>query len=107
MTLYTVLGLNFLASSEDIKTRYRDMAAKEHPDAGGDEDRMAQINAAYQVLSDLTRRAQYDASLKFSHDICAECGGVGFIRHMRRLKMSEDTCPRCDGLGLISRIPYA
>lgn len=62
---YTVLGLNRAASQDEIKKSYRDLARKYHPDkAQGDaytEDRFKEIAAAYEILSNKTKRSQYDA----------------------------------------------
>lgn len=60
MNHYEVLGLPHDASSELIKKRYRELALKMHPDKGGDIDQFNQIREAYDVLSDLEKRAHYD-----------------------------------------------
>ena len=58
---YKILGVNPNASEEEIKKAYRRLAHKYHPDkAGGDEKKFKELNEAYQVLSNKTKRAQYD-----------------------------------------------
>ena len=58
---YQLLGVSKGASEEEIKKAYRTLAHRYHPDkAGGDETKFKEINEAYQVLSDKTKRAQYD-----------------------------------------------
>lgn len=58
---YKILGLDRNASEEEIKTAYRKLAHKYHPDkAGGDEQKFKKINEAYQVLSNKEKRQQYD-----------------------------------------------
>jgi molecular chaperone DnaJ len=58
---YHVLGIAKTASDEEVKKAYRKLAHEYHPDRpGGDEKKFKEINEAYQVLSDKTKRLQYD-----------------------------------------------
>jgi curved DNA-binding protein len=57
---YQILGVNRDVSPEDLKKAYRSLASKHHPDKGGDTARFQEIQAAYDVLSDPGRRAEYD-----------------------------------------------
>lgn len=50
MKALAVLGLNGSATPEDIKRRYKELARGAHPDHGGSEERMAEINAAWSML---------------------------------------------------------
>ena len=62
---YEVLGLDRSASQEQIKQAYRQLAMKWHPDrnsAPDATDRFKEVAEAYAVLSDQTKRAQYDAT---------------------------------------------
>jgi DnaJ-class molecular chaperone len=60
MDYYSILGVAKTASSEEIKTAYKKLAMTHHPDRGGDTNFFAQINEAYQVLKDPSKRAEYD-----------------------------------------------
>lgn len=60
MSLYDTLGVAQDASAAAIKAAFRSLAQKNHPDKGGSEALMKQIQAAYDVLGDAERRARYD-----------------------------------------------
>ena len=57
---YEILGITKSASQEEVKKAFHKLAHKHHPDKGGDEKKFKEINEAYQVLSDTSKRAQYD-----------------------------------------------
>src|SRR5437660_11118781 len=61
---YEVLGVGRNASAEDLKRAYRKLALQYHPDRNnGDpqsEARFKEINEAYEVLSDQSKRQRYD-----------------------------------------------
>ena len=61
--LYNILGIAPNATPDEIKKRYRAMAMRFHPDRNSDEGAQARFNAiqkAYEVLSDVSLRADYD-----------------------------------------------
>lgn len=60
--LYRVLQVDPAANSLVVQAAYRVLARIFHPDtdAGGDDEQMKRINAAWEVLGDPRRRAQYD-----------------------------------------------
>src|SRR5690554_5754728 len=62
--LYEVLGLQKGADEKQIKSAFRKLAIKYHPDKNpGDkeaEEKFKEINEAYQILSDPQKKAQYD-----------------------------------------------
>ena len=61
---YKTLGVSRSASADEIRSAYRKLAMKYHPDhnAGNKqaEEKFKEINEAYQVLSDSQKRARYD-----------------------------------------------
>ena len=57
---YDLLGVPRMATKEEIKKAYKEIARKNHPDKGGDPEKFKQINEAYGILSDENLRARYD-----------------------------------------------
>ncbi|WP_104697752.1 MULTISPECIES: DnaJ C-terminal domain-containing protein [unclassified Helicobacter] len=62
-SLYETLEISENASPEEIKKAYRKLARKYHPDINKEKDaeeKFKEINAAYEILSDENKKAQYD-----------------------------------------------
>ncbi|KAL2478948.1 Molecular chaperone Hsp40/DnaJ family protein [Forsythia ovata] len=60
---YSVLNISRNATLQEIKTSYRSLARKYHPDMNkgpGAEEKFKEISAAYEVLSDNEKRSLYD-----------------------------------------------
>jgi len=61
---YRTLGLTLEASEQEIKKTYRNLAMHYHPDRNGgsseSEERLKEINEAYQILGDEKKRRRYD-----------------------------------------------
>ena len=78
---YEVLGVAKTASEAEMKSAFRKLAMKYHPDRNpGDKDaeiQFKEVNEAYQTLSDGQKRAAYD---RFGHAAFANggAGGPGF-----------------------------
>jgi molecular chaperone DnaJ len=72
---YQALGLSEDASADDIKKAYRKLARENHPDANPDdptaEQRFKDVGEAYAVLSDATKRREYDELRRL--------GAAGFV----------------------------
>lgn len=71
---YEVLGVSPSASVEDIRTAFRSLARRYHPDLADDvssSQRMADINEAWTVLSDPAKRRDFDLSLRAEEPISA------------------------------------
>jgi molecular chaperone DnaJ len=73
---YEVLGIGRTAAAQEIKSAYRKIAVRDHPDKNpGDkeaEERFKEAAEAYAVLSDGDKRARYD---RFGHQGVAGAGG--------------------------------
>jgi curved DNA-binding protein len=77
---YKILGVPRNADAKEIKRAYRSLAVKHHPDKNpGDkqsEERFKEINEAYEVLGDASKRAKYD-QLGASYQDWQRSGGAG------------------------------
>ena len=77
--LYEILGVNKNSTDDEIKKAYKKLAKKYHPDLNRDdpktaEQKMKEINVAYDILKDPQKRAQYD---QFGHAAFTTGGGGG------------------------------
>ena len=74
---YEVLGVSKDASESEIKSAFRKLAKKYHPDnkETGDEAKFKEIGEAYAVLSDENKRRQYDQFGSAAFDGSAGMGG--------------------------------
>src|SRR5918911_127774 len=76
---YEVLAIARTASQQEIKSAYRKIAVRDHPDKNpGDkeaEERFKEAAEAYAVLSDSDKRARYD---RFGHQGVSGAGAGGF-----------------------------
>jgi molecular chaperone DnaJ len=73
---YEILGVSKDASADEIKKAFRRLAVQHHPDKeGGDEVKFKEINEAYEVLKDSSKRQRYD---QFGHaGVGGAAGGGG------------------------------
>ena len=76
---YEILGISKSAAEDEIKKAYRKMAVKYHPDKNPDnkeaEEKFKEAAEAYEVLSNSTKKAQYD---RFGHAGMGGAAGGGF-----------------------------
>ncbi len=63
---YEIIGVSKDATPEEIKKKFRELAKKTHPDKTKEdsEDEMAELNKAYEVLSDKDLREKYNKYFK-------------------------------------------
>jgi len=90
---YKVLGVDKSATTDEIKTAYRKLAMKYHPDRNPDnkaaEDKFKEATEAYEVLGDTQKRSQYD---QFGHAGMHNGmgGGGGHSSHMNMEDIFEN-----------------
>ncbi|MGB3651923.1 MAG: molecular chaperone DnaJ [Rivularia sp. (in: cyanobacteria)] len=75
---YEILGVSRDTDKEEMKSAYRRLARKYHPDVNkepGAEERFKEINRAYEVLSEPETRARYD---RFGEQGVSGAGAAGF-----------------------------
>lgn len=81
MSPYAILGVPSTATQDEIKTAYRRLAMKHHPDRGGTLEEFQRIHDAYERLTKPAR--------------CPECDGKGTIKVKRGAFIDTVKCPRC------------
>lgn len=77
---YDILGVKKDASDAEIKKKYRKLVRQYHPDVSDDPDadnKIAEINNAYETLRDKDKRAEYDAMLDNPFAGAGGAGGFG------------------------------
>ncbi|KAF2813880.1 DnaJ-domain-containing protein [Mytilinidion resinicola] len=94
VSYYELLGVERTASDEEIKKAYRKKALELHPDRNYDDVErttalFAEVQVAYEILSDKNERAWYDAH---ERDILrgGDAGGEAHYEHDMRVTTSED-----------------
>ena len=77
-SFYDILGINKNASSDEIKKAYRTLSFQYHPDRNKNEgasEKIQQINEAYEILSDDSKRQMYDMQQNGMNVHNLFCGG--------------------------------
>lgn len=75
---YEILGVSRTASDEELKKAFRKLALEYHPDRNkheGAAETFKEINEAYQILTDSSKRSKYD---QFGHEGVRTNGANGF-----------------------------
>ncbi|MFS8778285.1 DnaJ C-terminal domain-containing protein [Synechococcus sp. O70.1] len=95
---YKILGVSKTATAEEIKQAYRRLARKYHPDVNPNdktaEEKFKDINEAYEVLSDPSKRRQYDQFSQYHQQ-----GGFRYRRETYSSPFGESSFGEDFGLG--------
>jgi len=61
---YDLLEIERTANDDILRKAYKKAALVHHPDKGGNQETFQLVNEAWSILSDATRRSEYDRDLK-------------------------------------------
>jgi len=88
-TPYEIIGVSRDATPEEIKKQHRALVKQHHPDVARDDDRQRaeerfiRLQAAYELLSDPERKAEYDAQHKL-HPLAANQAFQAYIAKRKK-----------------------
>jgi len=80
--LYDTLGVNENATAKEIKDAFKEKAKENHPDRGGNEEKMKEYNHAYAVLINPDKRKRYDETGSDSPENSFEARFLGLVNTM-------------------------
>lgn len=102
---YAVLGVTISASTDEIRTAFRNIATLTHPDKGTVKSSSAFVAAseAYATLKSVKMRKEYNQMLSLFLHKCSPCGGKGIISSRKGFNSvtSKSRCKACNGLGFV------
>src|SRR3979409_1974399 len=107
---YDVLGVSRSASAADIKSAYRKLAKKLHPDANKHDpkaaSRFSELNAAYEIVGDADKRKAFDrgeidaeGKPRFQGFDAGSRGGQGFEGSFENFNFGPEGVQRGGGRG--------
>ena len=106
---YEILGVPRGATEKEIKSSYRKLARKFHPDINPDAaEKFKEINEAYEVLGDAEKRKRYDAlgeHWQHGQDFQAPPGGNGGFRNIT-ISRGQVFAALNDGRVVWARLPW-
>lgn len=85
------LGLTPGVTTEEVKARYHELALEAHPDKGGTDEAMYELQAAYSTAYVYASRPRP----------CPDCGGRGWLEHRRGIRTIRRRCTSCRGQGTV------
>tara|TARA_B100000700_G_C14682065_1_gene685843 strand:+ start:49 stop:756 length:708 start_codon:yes stop_codon:yes gene_type:complete len=91
--LYKLLGVDSQATHIEIKSAYRKLVKEHHPDAGGSDEIILSINAAWEILKDEGMRRAYDQKRNIKMNIQNEAQKRG-IRNAQASAVAKATQAR-------------
>ena len=96
---YGILGAGEESPRDEIERRYKRLASERHPDRGGSEEEMKDLNEAYGVLRDSTRRAAYDSSRRAGRASAAGAAGVRATAYASSFVPAPSPAAQADAIG--------
>lgn len=92
---FRVLGITAAATAAEMKSAYRKRCLETHPDHGGKQDAFDEVTTAYAVLSDPTKRREWELAYLeqarvLGHFVCPSCFAINRIR-----ALAEGEAARC------------
>ena len=81
---YKELGLKQNATRNEIKSAYRLLAKKYHPDTGGDNEKFLALQLAWETLNDPRKKAIHDKSL-FNDENCIVSNNENWASELKKL----------------------
>lgn len=90
---FAELNISDQSTVEQVKARWRELAAKLHPDRGGDAEEFDRLRKAYDRALELANQPIE----------CEQCGGTGKIWQRSGFHNISVICPVCNGSGELER----
>ena len=89
---YNIFGVRKDATLDEIKSAYRTLVKKHHPDIGGDNDTFLKIQLAWETLSDPLKKEKYDKKICYSQvsTNIKERNWSGELKNKKEASFSKD-----------------